>query len=111
MDFAKTLGSVDYNIHLHKLKVRGVSEHLHHWFESYLSDCCQRVAIDGIMFSGAPVTSGVQQGSILGPVLFALFINDLFDILQDDTSTALEADDAKAYSLNQKLTEKFYIRS
>ena len=57
----------------------------------------RRVVIDGVVSSWAPVTSGVLQGSILGPVLFALFINDLPNVLPDETMAALYANDTKVY--------------
>ena len=53
--------------------------------------------VDGDASSWAPVTSGVAQGSIQGPVLFAIFINDFPNVLPDETSSALYADDTKVY--------------
>ena len=67
------------------------------WFANYLSGRLQRVVIDGTTSQWAPVTSGVPQGSLLGPLLFIIFINDLPDAAIGDVFTSLYADDTKIY--------------
>ena len=66
-------------------------------FISYLDNRLQRVVIDGKSSDWLPVTSGVSQGSLLGPALFVLFINDMPSVLSHSSTLALFADDAKCF--------------
>jgi hypothetical protein len=95
--FAKASDSVDHEILLAKLKTYGISGNLYNWFSNYLRGRTQRVIVDGVASEWSTVTSGVPQGSILGPMLFLLFINDLPDAIPPTTSTGLYADDTKLY--------------
>jgi len=78
-------------------KAYGVSGQLLTWFANYLSGRLQRVVIDGATSQWASVTSGVPQGSLLGPLLFIIFITDLPDVAIGDVFTSLYADDTKVY--------------
>jgi hypothetical protein len=82
---------------LHKLKCYGVTGRLLNWLADYLNNRRQRVVVDGAASKWTPVTSGVPQGSILGPMLFVIFINDAPEVINNEAVPALFADDTKLY--------------
>ena len=85
LDFSKAFDSVPHYLLVHKLKSYGFSENLMNWFRDYLSSRKQRVCIDGCCSQWLPVLSGVPQGSILGPILFLLYVNDIYSSFSDIT--------------------------
>jgi hypothetical protein len=102
VDFRKAFDLVDHNILLNKLKLYKCSNQTLNWFKSYLLDRKQSVLIHEAKSKHSTVESGVPQGSILGPLLFLLFINDLSLTLRNTiTNTDMYADDTTICDIHE----------
>ena len=98
LDFNKAFDKVPHQRLLLKLKAHGIGNVMINWIEKWLIDRRQRVVVDGEVSNWKSVLSGVPQGSVLGPNLFLIYINDLDD---DITSKVLKfADDTKVFTKN-----------
>ena len=85
LDFAKAFDKVPHRRLVEKMRAHGLSEEVIKWVEAWLKDRKQRVVIDQCYSSWETVFSGVPQGTVLGPTLFLIFINDNDDSLADDS--------------------------
>lgn len=92
LDFSKAFDKVPHARLLHKLDYYGVRNNTLKWIAAFLSYRQQQVALEGNLSSPVDVVSGVPQGTVLGPLLFLTFINDLPDCVKFST-TKLFADD------------------
>lgn len=95
LDFAKAFDKVSHRFLLHKLTKYGIDDCLLKWIKAFLSDRRQRVIITGATSDWTPVDSGVPQGSVLGPTLFTIFINDMPSVFSKTNVSKLFADDTK----------------
>ena len=97
LDISKAFDKVWHEGLLYKLKSMGISGELYQLLENYLSGRLQRVVLNGQTSSWRPVLAGIPQGSILGPLLFLIYINDLPDELKSNAK--LFADDTSLFSI------------
>ena len=118
IDLQKAFDTVDHNILLKKLEFYGVRGIALNWFRSYLSNRRQYVSIDGYSSTEAFMEYGVPQGSILGPLLFLIYINDLHKAIKtsivrhfaDDTNLIIKNKDAKKITRDLNLDLRFLTK-
>ena len=86
LDLSAAFDIVDHPLLLEKLKLYGFSDTALPWFDSYLSGRAQAVYIESFLSKTLPVPTGVPQGSILGPLFYIIFTNELPELIHDHTA-------------------------
>ena len=86
LDMSAAFDIVNHSLLIRKLELYGFESNIIEWFQSYLADRTQCVCIDGALSKLLPVNHGVPQGSILGPLLYTLFTNELPELIHDHSS-------------------------
>lgn len=104
LDLKKAFDTVDPDILLQKLFAIGIQENEFQWFKNYFTDRTQTVTLNGSLSSNRPITCGVPQGSILGPLLFTIYINDLPTVTKH-SKVVLYADDTALFVSGKALHE------
>ena len=105
IDLKKAFDTVNHEILLTKLEHYGINS----WFKSYLSDCRQSIEIDKCISETETIVCGMPQGSVLGPLLFLLYINDIHKsskeftiyLFADDTSLTYANDNLRTLDCQQ----------
>ncbi|CAB4016191.1 Hypothetical predicted protein [Paramuricea clavata] len=104
LDLAKAFDTVDHEILLSELQIYGVDSMSLNWFKSYLFDRKQKCNVNGLVSSERSLVCGVPQGSIFGPLLFFVYINDLPSCLQHSTAR-MYADDTNITTTGKSIKE------
>ncbi|CAK1593267.1 unnamed protein product [Parnassius mnemosyne] len=109
-DYSKAFDRIDHAILMEKLSTAGIRGDLFRWFTSYISNRSQAVILNGFTSSWVPVPSGVPQGSLLGPLLFVIFINDISECFLN-TNFLLFADDMKIFRIVNNFDDALYLQN
>ena len=97
LDFSRAFDTVPHERLIGKLAHYGIQGQANNWIRAFLTDRRMQVVVDGETSASAPVLSGVPQGTVLGPLLFLIYINDMPNTVSQGTFIRLFADDCLAY--------------
>ena len=110
LDFSKAFDRVSHQKLLHLLNQLKVDPQIYNWIKNYLHERRQRTVVEDTFSAYSNITSGVPQGSVLGPTLFLIYVNNLINLLQEKVSTSVKvyafADDLKLLSNDTQEVQK-----
>ena len=109
LDFAKAFDRVPHQRLLSKLSTYGIAGNILQWIRAWLTQRSQQVVLDGSCSASAPVKSGVPQGTVMGPIMFLIYINDIVDNIS--SPIRLFADDCLLYRVIQSETDTADLQS
>ena len=107
MSLSKAFDNLNHELLIAKLKCYGLDQNAVQFFRSYLSNRYQFCKINNTLGDWRKIIAGVPQGSILGPLLFKIFLNDIFSFLKDD-NLGNYAEDSTLYAYNKNLETVIY---
>ena len=93
IDLSRTFDSIDHEIFLKKLRLYGFNDKSVSFVTSYLESKSQSTIVNGYKSFDARLQCGTAQGSILGPLFFSLYVNDIFAMVENNNSLTIHADD------------------
>ena len=105
VDFSRAFDTIDHQILMRKLKQYGFDPSSLNFFSSYLESRCQYTVVDGCKLDCQKVTYGIAQGSIIGPLIYILYANDIFCEIPDPNAILMYADDTLLISKGKSMIE------
>ena len=105
LDLKKAFDTVHHKTLIDKLKLYDLDDKCMAWFKDYLSNRSHNVSVNGISSKQADYVGGIPQGSILGPLLFIIYIDNLPNAVSGKTKVSMYADDTALYTISKDVND------